>query len=142
MTPVVNHPHRLRRAFSLVEVVLALGMMSFAMISVVGLIPVGLGNFRDARRLSIEAGIAQRLSGDLRLAGRSVAAGSYYFDDQGAPVEEAAALYVARVEAPSGLEAGDFVGADVPARTILVTISRKGNPGELASFPLIVEGDR
>src|SRR5262245_31575650 len=88
------------RALSLVEVVLALGMMSFAMISVLGLIPVGLGNFRDARKLSVESGIAQRMAGDLRLAemaGRSAAAGNFYFDDQGTPVSEDVALYVAKV---------------------------------------------
>lgn len=148
MIPRSHRQHRhlaLPSAFSLVEVVLALGMMSFAMVSVLGLIPVGLGNFRDARKLSVESGIAQRLAGDLRLAeaaGRSTAAGHFYFDDQGTPVAEDAALYIARIGAPVALSAGEIVSRETPARSILITIFRKGNPEDFTSFPVIVGGDR
>lgn len=52
-------------AFSLVEVMIALGIISFCVISVFGLLPVALKSMRDAndRRAAIE--IMNRLAGDV-----------------------------------------------------------------------------
>jgi uncharacterized protein (TIGR02598 family) len=52
------------RAFSLVEVVLAVGVVSFAFVAILGLIPAGLAQFRQAMDISVCAQIAQRVISD------------------------------------------------------------------------------
>jgi type II secretory pathway pseudopilin PulG len=49
-----------RSAFSLVEVVLAVGVIAFAFVAILGLIPAGLTQFRKAIDTSVGAQIAQR----------------------------------------------------------------------------------
>jgi uncharacterized protein (TIGR02598 family) len=54
--------HRRRQAgFSLVEVVLAVGVVSFAFVAILGLIPAGLSQFRQAVDTSVCSQIAQRV---------------------------------------------------------------------------------
>ena len=63
-----SSPHRLSRpgapnarAFSLVEVVIAVGIVSFAFVAILGLIPAGLSQFRQAMDTSVCAQIGQRV---------------------------------------------------------------------------------
>ena len=51
----------LRAGFSLVEVVLAVGVISFAFVAIMGLIPAGLTQFRQAMDTSVGSQIAQRV---------------------------------------------------------------------------------
>lgn len=51
-----------RSAFSLVEVVLAVGVISFAFVAILGLIPAGLAQFRQAMDNSVGTQIAQRIT--------------------------------------------------------------------------------
>lgn len=83
-----------RRAFSLVEVTLSLGILSFAFLSVVGLLPVGLEVSREAMDLTVSqqitSGLVQEVqqtdfSGLERMAAESVAR-PRCFDDQGGRV--------------------------------------------------------
>lgn len=53
-----------RGGFSLVEVVLAIGVMAFAFVGIFALLPAGMTNFRQAMDLSVGAQIAQRVIGD------------------------------------------------------------------------------
>jgi uncharacterized protein (TIGR02598 family) len=50
--------------FSLVEVVLAVGVISFAFVAILGLLPAGLHQFRQAMDTSVAAQIAQRIIQD------------------------------------------------------------------------------
>lgn len=50
------------RGFSLVEVVMALGIMSFALMGIVGLLPAGLSQFRQAVDVTMKAQISQELT--------------------------------------------------------------------------------
>lgn len=62
--PPVSHKSfaRARRsAFSLVEVVLAVGVISFAFVAILGLVPAGLAQFRQAMDNSVGAQVAQRI---------------------------------------------------------------------------------
>lgn len=52
---------RRQSGFSLVEVVLAVGVISFAFVAIMGLIPAGLQQFRQATDNSVCAQIAQRI---------------------------------------------------------------------------------
>lgn len=55
---------RCDQGFSLVEVTLSLGIISFAFLSIFMLIPTGLNTFREATDASIGSQIAQRVIGD------------------------------------------------------------------------------
>ncbi len=53
-------------AFSLVEVVLAIGIVAFAFVALLALLPMGLSNFRKAMNASIGSEIGQRVFNDLQ----------------------------------------------------------------------------
>lgn len=53
------------RGFSLVEVALALGICSFCMIGLLGLLPVGLQNFQKADNQSVMANLATSVAQDI-----------------------------------------------------------------------------
>lgn len=55
-----------RRGFSLVEATLSVGLLSFAFIVLLGLLPAGLTVFREAMDTSVTAQIAQRVAADLQ----------------------------------------------------------------------------
>lgn len=87
-------PHR-AAGFSLVEVVLAIGIVSFAFVALLGLLPAGLSTFRTAIDTSNEAHIVQALAGraqltdyvrlpDLDYANKQEI---FYFDEEGSAVD-------------------------------------------------------
>jgi uncharacterized protein (TIGR02598 family) len=82
-------------AFSLVEVVLALGVTSFALLSMVALIPLGLTEAREATDSTTESQIVQYARNEIEMTpftNLSVWAGtSSYFDNQGLPTSKGAA---------------------------------------------------
>src|SRR5687768_17857298 len=57
-----------RRAFSLVEVALAVGVLAVALVGLFALMPSGMSNFRTAMDISISAQIAQRVLQDAQQA--------------------------------------------------------------------------
>jgi uncharacterized protein (TIGR02598 family) len=80
--------------FSLVELALAMGIASFALIALLGLITVGYQTGGDAKDETLISGMAQYVWGELK--GRdfdSLTSSIFYFDAQGSPLpgEEGAA---------------------------------------------------
>lgn len=76
--------------FSLVEVTLALGLTTFCLLAVVGLLPVGLTTLRQATEQSIESQIVQQINSELLLhpfsqLSSGYAAKTFYFDEEGKP---------------------------------------------------------
>lgn len=59
---------RTRNAFSLVEVVLALGIASFGLLAVAGLLPVGMGAVKDSREQAAAAKAIEQIYIALRKA--------------------------------------------------------------------------
>ena len=53
-----------KQGFSLVEVVLALGVVAFAFVAILGLIPAGMNSFRQAINISVCSQIGQKVIGD------------------------------------------------------------------------------
>jgi uncharacterized protein (TIGR02598 family) len=85
-------------AFTLVEVTLAIGIISFAFVAMFGMLPVGLNVSRQAMDTTIEAQIVQQmktqaLQTDFSMLGTLSDAADVYFDDQGKQVEQSAGLY-------------------------------------------------
>ncbi len=91
--------HKVPSAFSLVEVTLALGLVSFAVLAVMGLLPVGLSNLRQSMDQTVEAQIVQSIAAQSVVAQfPALASGNQYFDDQGMPTDAGPdALYTATV---------------------------------------------
>lgn len=89
--------------FTLVEMVIALGLAGFALTSLLGLLPCGLQNFRKAMDFTLQTQMAQSLVGKAsRMAYTDLsqlAAQPYYFDDNGNIVgaDDAAGTYKASV---------------------------------------------
>ncbi|MFA7344203.1 MAG: hypothetical protein WC003_07875 [Terrimicrobiaceae bacterium] len=55
-----------RSAFSLVEIVLAIGIIGFALVTIMALLPVGAGSNQDSAEATRAAGILTLLEADLR----------------------------------------------------------------------------
>jgi uncharacterized protein (TIGR02598 family) len=96
------------RAFTLVETIMAIGIVSFAMLPILGLMPVGLSNLRDAISLTAESQIVQALSNDILLTDYQKVVGRFggdpevrYYDDAG----------------------GQLAGASSPGRVFTVSVS-------------------
>jgi len=58
----------MKKAFTLVEVVLALGIISFALLAVVGLLPVGLKSIKNANENAGAANVLQAIAASVRSA--------------------------------------------------------------------------
>ncbi len=89
-------------AFSLVEIVLALSILSFGLVALLGLFPVGLGAFRNSKEKVTHGEIIKLLASELssmrfdQLA--SVRGKPYYFAEDGSPVIDTNESFVYRVE--------------------------------------------
>lgn len=55
-------------AFTLVEVAIAIGILAVALVALLGMLPVGMNNFRKAMDTSVTAQIAQRILHDMEQA--------------------------------------------------------------------------
>jgi uncharacterized protein (TIGR02598 family) len=78
------------RAFSLVEVVLALGVVSFALVSLMALLPISLATFRDNKKDTVHADILRQLTSDATLTSYAnadkLAQQTFWYDDEGVPL--------------------------------------------------------
>ncbi|XHR31081.1 MAG: Verru_Chthon cassette protein B [Chthoniobacteraceae bacterium] len=77
-----------RRAFSLVEVVLALGIISVSLLAVMGLMPVGLKTMREAMDATVESQILQKINAEASLTpfsqlAANFAGKTFYYDESG-----------------------------------------------------------
>ena len=113
--------------FSLVEVVLAIGIVSFAFVGLFGLLPAGLNVFRQAIDNSVGSQIVQRLVNEAQQTYfptlTTAAPTKRYFDDQGNEVTSAnESLYTAEV---SVLAKTEMPAATTRATDSLATITIK-----------------
>lgn len=74
--------------FSLVEVIMAIGIVSFSVLAVLGLMPVGLSTLREATDSTVESQIVQRMASESWLTSFSALQTNYndrtfYYDDAG-----------------------------------------------------------
>lgn len=80
---IVRHIHR---GFSLVEIVLALGLMTFSLVAIIGLLNVGLGASRSAQIDTVEAGAAKSLVAMLRTNSLATFSGTtFWLNYDGSP---------------------------------------------------------
>lgn len=124
-------------AFSLVEVVLAIGIVSFAFVGMFGLLPVGLNTFRQAVDSSVGSQIVQRVINDAQQTDfpTLITSGTTtrYFDDQGNELKNSDSnfnSYIYTVEvAVSGTTALPGPSTSGSSNLATVTVRIANNPG-------------
>jgi len=67
LPPLIRRPAKIN-AFTLVEVAIAVGILAVSLVALLGLLPVGMTNFRKAMDISVTAQISQRLLHDMEQA--------------------------------------------------------------------------
>lgn len=140
----------LKRAFSLVEVVLALGVVSFAFVGVLGLMPVGLKSFRTAMETNMQSLLSQRVAGEAqRSRFADLKAGDFsslnfpqYFDDQGSPVagpSDPGCLYTVDIaSSPSQVKLPGSTAANTDLLSLNFSIKKKTDSTRTNYFSVIV----
>lgn len=144
----VFSPGRRRAAapgFSLVEVTMALGLISFALLAMIGLIPAGLGSLRDSTQQSVNAQILQQISSGLAVNGfasrsefSDFGGTNLYFDAEAQALPDAAgARYKAAVTAQSpslpGVATND-ADLSTSLKRLGISVSREDIPNAATNF--------
>lgn len=127
-------------AFTLVEVTIALGIISFALLAMIGLIPAGLGSLRDSTQQSINAQILQQISSGLTVKSfvnrtdfSAFSSTNLYFDADAQPLATASgARYRAVITAQNPSLPG-VVGGDV--QSLASSLKRLGISIERMDLP-------
>ena len=92
----VSIPLRFRKqAFSLIEVVIALGVIGFALTTLIGLMPVGLNIFRESMTSTVQTDVLRQLASQFQetpFAALSNNTNMQYFSDQSSLVTDTNAL--------------------------------------------------
>lgn len=143
-----------RSGFTLIEVTISLGIVAFAMVSLVGLLPAGLSNFRTAMSQTIESQIVQGLSEEIALTDfanlTDLEGKKFTYDNSGISTRagDPATIYTATVK----LEAVDSLSSfpvrlqDSSARNeaynVRIQISRANQPQQINQYSLIVANRR
>lgn len=128
------------RAFTLIETVLAIGIVSFAFVGIMGLLPCGLQVFRKAMDTTLEGQVVQHVVGTIsrtpygqlsQLQGET-----FYYDEAGnvVPAQSTEGIYTASVSLNSqpalpGSESMD----DGILTGVTITFQRKNETGSAAA---------
>lgn len=139
--PAQRCDRRAIRAFSLVEAVISIGIVSFAMMGILGMVPVGLATFRNAMNLTVESSIVQEVAGDLqRTDYADLAATNLYFDEQGLRVpglSHPSRIYSVEVTPPRPLDAATLV-APTAASTVAIKVQNRAEPAVTNCYSVII----
>jgi len=149
LIPIAKRPNGAKTSggFSLVEVVLALGVMSFALTAIVGLLPLGLSHFRKAVDLTVQAQITQELTSMIQRTpysdldttlGSSSNPSIFKFDEEGSPSSGDGYVYTATAFLISDSDLNSLLSPTWSTnssgktlnniRAIQITISNRANP--------------
>jgi uncharacterized protein (TIGR02598 family) len=130
-------------AFSLVEVTLALGLVAFSLVTLLGLMPMGLATFHKAVETSVSSQIVQQVVTDVEQTDFSqlttsatgvTQLGLRYFDDQGNELSSATspgAIYQVNVVVNTSPVLSGGSSTATPSLACL-TIDIVTNPGNAA----------
>lgn len=128
------HRTQKKRGLTLVEVALALGVVSFSMISILGLLPSGLVQLRESMNQTVEAQIVSAIAAQALVTEFSNQAGTEYFDEEGLAVRstDPNVFYTVEISALDSIFPGSSNkgGADSLRRLQLEieALNQPGNP--------------
>ncbi len=137
--PRITQPGRSparQKAFSLIEVTLAIGIVAFAMIPLLGLVPVGLNAAQNSMRQTANTHILNQVSSGLDRLPFGDQVDDYvnqtlYFDYNGAPVSTAAdSIFTVTMTAlgPSFPGSAQLTGINQYLKRVRVNILPSGHP--------------
>jgi uncharacterized protein (TIGR02598 family) len=119
-----------QEAFSLVEVVLALGIFTFALVSMLGLVPVAMSSARSSMDNAIAVQLADGLASKFAQTGFSflpVQPSNHFFDDLGKEVTERSdTTYCASVNFTNGISSN--------LKGVAITVTRGRTASERKTF--------
>lgn len=142
-----------KAGFTLVEVTISLGIVAFAMISLVGMLPAGLSNFRTAMATTIEAQIVQALADDILVTNFSnlskFTGQEYTYDSRGVGTQpdDPGAIYTAKVTLHplDNLQSYPVLLKNASqqdeAYNVRIEIARKNQPNQVGKYSLIIAND-
>jgi len=120
-----------RSGFSLVEVTIAIGIVSFALVTLLGVVPVGLIASQDAMRQTARSQIIKQISSDLGMMpfaklGNYLASNQYYDYNGCRSVGTNDKIFVVTMTnaLPSYPGSSNLSGLDERFKRVLVTIRR------------------
>jgi uncharacterized protein (TIGR02598 family) len=122
-------------AFSLVEVVIAVGVAAFALVALLGLLPAGLKTFKGTMNMATGSQIAQRIFNDMQVADWSdLGPTNRFFDEQGNEMANSNALnciYWVRVSTTNALTRMNStqIQGNTSTNLLTVTVMIANNPG-------------
>ncbi len=121
---------RLEGAFTLVETVLAIGIVSTVLIALMGLMPEGMNIVREAGSRTVGAQVAQKLIGEVQLAefdeiDQLASRGVRYFDDMGTELKAdgVTRFYSAKIEVSAETPALPGMRASEHLKSVIVKVS-------------------
>ena len=128
------------KGFTLVEVTLAIGIISFAFVAMFGLLPVGLNVSRQAMDTTIEAQIVQHLKTqalqtDFSQLSTLSTADPYFFDEQGKNTGQAGSLYKAGYSVATTTALPANVSTQKLATVTIFVLNTKGSDALAALNP-------
>ena len=120
-----------KQGMTLVEVAICLGLVSFALISMLGLLPTGMATLREARSSTAEGNYLQSLNAEyLSLGFLNIPQSKiFYFDQDGQRVDSSDPWkrYLVTVEAVPPEYPGMPSGIENSLRRFMVTSRQDGN---------------
>ena len=137
--------------FSLIELVIALGIATFSLMAIVAVMPVGLISLRSAMDQFLEARIIQKISGDLAMTPfERIEGNTLFFDSNGMETDDPADARYRAVSSLRNHGSETFPGADAAAVSqnlaiIEVKIFRvvpNGTDISTVTFPLAIARGR
>jgi len=150
---IYNGQKNIQTAFTLVEVTLALLIMSFAIITLMGLLPTGLDTFREAQETTIQAETFQNIFNEVQQTPFSQLSDSkvgskqtWYFDESGRSTakQDSNRFYTATVNLSDATTLpGSTASSHLKTLTITLLTQRdeaSGQPGEKISFIIADNG--
>jgi len=116
------------KAFSLVEVAIALGLVTFAVVSVIGLLPVGLSTMRDAMTQTVSTQIVREISAELLLTpfqqiNDYINQSPIFFDVQGKRASSADAYYKVQLSRSNSIFPGSGTSSSLTNSVCCVHIA-------------------
>lgn len=115
-----------QRAFSLVEVTIAMGIASFAVIGVMSLVPSGLATLRASVDASVVSRIMRTVASDARQANdfAGIVNTTNYFDDNGLKTTKNESIYSAELTVLPGAVVPGASSANPNLKAISVRVAR------------------
>jgi uncharacterized protein (TIGR02598 family) len=123
-----------RGGFSLVEVTIAMGLVSFAVLAILGVFPVGLSSLRQSMNQTVEAQILRSISGQSVVANfTTLATNGIYFDNDGQLCDAGKAFYTVNVTTAAPKFPGSTNAAALTNNLTTLRVEILHKPGGVAS---------